>query len=105
MLDNGCATRIDPFGVAQTGPVKRRDAIAVGQLVDQRECEIPQVAAGSVDQDDVRAGALGDIMHLRAIDVQECALWGKPLFGTGFAVVCRAGCGQHQRSCTAKQDA
>ena len=97
------AVRVHALGITKAGPVERSHAVAIRQLVDQREGEIAQVARGAVDQHDVGTGALAHVMDLRAVHVEKPADGRKLFFRLGFAIGRGAGRGQRHQGRAADQ--
>jgi hypothetical protein len=69
-LERG-ALRVDPVGVAEARAVDHDHPVARGEPSRERMGEIPCVAAGAVDEDEVGPFAHDHVMHPVPVDRQE----------------------------------
>ena len=102
--------RIGPARIAQSGPVKGDDPVAVGQTVDEVKIEIAQIAAGPMDQHQIGAGAAHQHMHRHPAHVDDLAdgrkvSLGLRLAGGGTTLYQRGATGQngHPKGCEFKR--
>lgn len=70
LLNDGFAIRREALRIAQPRPVEYNDPKGFCQQRRQSKRHVPGIAAGPVDQDDIRAFAHDDGMYSNAVDIQ-----------------------------------
>ncbi len=73
LLARAFTIKIKPRRIPVPGPVYGDNPVGFGDLVNQSKIEIPDIAAGTVDQQNRRAGAFFIIMNLCAANLNYVA--------------------------------